>query len=179
MKKENLDKYSIASDNQNLQNEFVNESDRGAAIIGATLIEYQLERILSKRIIENKKCREELLESNHAFNTFSSKTLAAFCFGLISSDEYSDINYIREIRNQFAHHLFDCNFTNSRIKDLINNLRIVKKATNNADVENKRTLFIIEVYTLENILKARADSIEKVESPVEFLINGNLHFDKK
>ena len=103
--------------------EFQQETDRGAALVGAALIDDRLDRLLRSHFIE---CREasELLDGGEApLGSLGAKVKAAFCLGLITSLEYKECDFIRRVRNEFAHKLHGLTFENQKIKDLCSNLK--------------------------------------------------------
>lgn len=103
--------------------EFQGETDRGAALVGAALIDDRLERLLLSNLTETKESSDLVSGSNAPLGTFSSRIKAAYCFGLISQLEFNECNLIRRIRNEFAHQLPGISFESNKIKDLCNNLR--------------------------------------------------------
>ena len=119
--------YNGFSENKSLQNEFVNASDRAVAIIGATALDTHLEKLLKKYLINDSKAVNDLISgsSNSLLSTFSAKIHATYCLGLISKNEFEDLQIVRRIRNNFAHELQNCNFDNVSIKSLIGNLIMI------------------------------------------------------
>lgn len=101
---------------------FQNESDRGAALIGAAMVESRLERIFENTLINNSSKENVIYGSNALLGTFSSKIQMAHVLGFLSEKEYKEVNLIRKIRNEFAHKLEDLHFSNSPICDLCLNL---------------------------------------------------------
>ena len=82
------------------------ESDRAAAIVGATMLETILEEciLLRLRPMSNTH-RESLLGGESSFASFSAKIDLGFSLGLYGQKTKSDLNFIRKIRNEFAHHV--------------------------------------------------------------------------
>ena len=87
--------------------ELQNESPRAAVIIAGAFLESQLRDLLSSFLVDDPKVVGELLGSDkkadRPLSTFSSRTKAAYCLGLISRSIYDDLETIRKIRNKFAH----------------------------------------------------------------------------
>lgn len=110
--------------------ELENQSDRAIAVVCASILDHQLERILSAFIIKGteKKIRKELFRGGDSpFSSFGAKIKVCYFFGLISEDEYENIENIRRIRNDFAHQLTDVSFDkNQSIKAKCENLYIPK-----------------------------------------------------
>ncbi|MCK4821777.1 hypothetical protein KA005_38780 [bacterium] len=116
MRKNDIEYYS------NFLDEFQNETDRGAALIGAALIDNQLKDLLLSHLLDTDEA-SNLIELGYApLGTFSSRILATYCLGLITDLESKEFNTIRKTRNIFAHSLHGISFDNQQIKDLCNNL---------------------------------------------------------
>lgn len=81
------------------------ESDRGAAIMGAALLEEGLENLL-RAAMANPDDKAGLFDDKGApFGTMHAKTLSAYAFGLIGEPLTKDIEIVRSVRNQFSHAL--------------------------------------------------------------------------
>lgn len=99
------------------------ETDRGAALVGAAMVDDRLSRLLHRHFLDTPEA-EFMLEGPMApLGTFSARTYAAFCLGLITRVEFEECRTIRKIRNEFAHALHGLKFTDQRIYDLCNNLK--------------------------------------------------------
>jgi hypothetical protein len=85
--------------------ELIAESDRGAVIVGADVVDSQLrllfEKLMSKSI-SNKK-RKSLFDYPGPLNTFSAKTDVALAVGYIGERTYNCVHALRRIRNEAAH----------------------------------------------------------------------------
>src|SRR5262245_59615110 len=83
--------------------EFAKESDRGAALVAAAMLDERLKEILSAFLVTSK-ASEDLLEGFTApLGTFSARASAAFAMGLLQENEFKEITLIRKIRNEFGH----------------------------------------------------------------------------
>jgi len=102
--------------------EFQKESERGAALVGAALLDARLERILRSHFVEGK-CAEELLGGGNApLASFSSRIKCCYVLGLITTGERKDLEIVRAIRNAFAHEEHGLTFENNKIKGLCTSL---------------------------------------------------------
>lgn len=101
--------------------ELSGQSDRAAALVGASLLEDQLESILRRYMIPHKNV-DSLFESNGPLATFSAKIDMAHCLGLVSGHVCKELHIIRRIRNDCAHThqpvAFSDPATRSRIESL-------------------------------------------------------------
>lgn len=95
--------------------EFRDESPRAAALLIAAMYDELLGRLLSQGIINDKTAKELLWGHNAPLGTFSARLMAAYGFGFISERDKRAINYVRKIRNEFAHNLHDVSFESSKI----------------------------------------------------------------
>ena len=84
-------------------NEFSKESDRGAALMAASMLDERLQDILAAFFIESKASDDLLSGFNAPLGTFASRASAAFVLGLIQENEFLEITVIRKIRNEFGH----------------------------------------------------------------------------
>lgn len=76
------------------------ESDRASAILGAALLDWRLEQLFRRRLIDFHK---ELLGSSQPIGSFSSRIRLARALNWINDDARHDLDLIRSIRNNFAH----------------------------------------------------------------------------
>jgi mannitol operon repressor len=101
---------------------FNKESDRGAVLIAASLIDEWLAKIIQSFLAEVRASNDLLLGPNAPLGTFAARTKIAFSLGLIQDNEYSEIEIIRKIRNEFGHKWKDVGFSNPKIKLLCDRL---------------------------------------------------------
>jgi mannitol operon repressor len=109
--------------------EFQKESDRGAALLGAAMMDDCLRKIIIDYLIDKRNLVEDLIDGGYApLSTFSSRTKITYGLGLISQSEYLNINTIREVRNKFAHNLSGLSFNDPEIVKLCRKLKYDKSA---------------------------------------------------
>jgi len=86
--------------------ELLRESDRGSVIMGADILDSQLnlklDEIMTSNAIKPKE-RKRMLQFNGVFGTLSSKIDALYAFGCISDKSRNSANALRKIRNNAAH----------------------------------------------------------------------------
>ncbi|MFI8981165.1 hypothetical protein [Ectopseudomonas khazarica] len=102
--------------------EFNKESDRGAALNAAAVLDDWLLSILKEFLAENKSASDLLSGFNAPLGTFSARAAAAHAMGLIQDNEFNEITIIRKIRNEFGHNWRSVSFTTKKIADLTNKL---------------------------------------------------------
>jgi DNA-binding MltR family transcriptional regulator len=94
----NLDTFRLVEAEAELRG----TSDRAAAIVGASLIELQLEQLLIQSMVKGIEPKP-LFEGFGPLSSFSAKIRIAEFFGLLPPDICADADLIRKIRNEFAH----------------------------------------------------------------------------
>jgi hypothetical protein len=82
---------------------FMAESDRGAALTGAALLDDLLADVIRAGFVDDPKHVESLLKTDGPLGTFSARIKLAYCVGWIGPDVRDDLNLVREVRNKFAH----------------------------------------------------------------------------
>jgi mannitol operon repressor len=102
--------------------EFKAETDRGAALIGAALVDSELEKLLRSHFLGGEST-DQLLTGSGPLSTFSSRIRMCYSLGLITKLEYKESDIIRRVRNEFAHKLHGLSFGDMRIADLCGSLR--------------------------------------------------------
>lgn len=102
--------------------EFQKESDRGAALVGAALLDARLERILRSHFVAGKSANDLLDGGNAPLASFSSRIKCCHALGLITDHEKQDTDIIRSIRNVFAHQEHGLTFESTKINGLCSSL---------------------------------------------------------
>jgi len=88
-----------------LVEEMNGESDRAVAIVGAAWVEEGLSDAITSFMRPHKKSQERLFGANGPLSTFSAKINLARLLGMVTDAIWSDLHVIRDIRNEFAHHI--------------------------------------------------------------------------
>jgi hypothetical protein len=103
-------------------------NDRAAIVVGASLVELSLEKVIKSRLREvaNKDEEAKLFDDRGLFSSLSQKTLAAYFLRIIGPAVRRDLDLIRLIRNYAAHQLDEVSFeTTSEIANRCGELRSV------------------------------------------------------
>lgn len=106
-----------------LANQIVDElnssgSDRAVAIVGASLIEDLLKRLLIKFAVKSRDF-EQFIERSSSANLL----IVSYAFGLIPGDLKHDINFILKIRNKLAHEWKQRSFDDFEVGKLVDSLK--------------------------------------------------------
>lgn len=138
-------------------------SERTLAIISGVDLEELLGNILSNIFIDDKQAENTLQQ---VFNTFYSKIEVAYSLGLISSDEYVDLNITRKIRNYFAHTPEGSSFNDQKVIDLCINLRIPQQRPELFDDLSTSEKFDSVVFVLRENLWQRAEAAKQKKASI-------------
>lgn len=102
------------------------ESDRGAVLVGASLLEQVLEKLLRTLFsaIGNpaKAVVDPLFSGMGPLNTFSAKITVCHLLGLLDDDQLHDLGLLRKVRNEFAHTAQEVDFSDKVISDRMREL---------------------------------------------------------
>jgi hypothetical protein len=170
-KKDPVADFISIGGNREVNNELVDSPDRVAAILGATILDVRLERLLKKFLVDDEKETGALLSSDSSgapLSSLSARARAAYCLGLISKEELQDISTVREIRNICAHHLFGCDFENPAIKAACDSFRIFSYLLDFPAAVTSRVRFNLAIGVLDGLLDARAAQATRQCAAIRF-----------
>jgi len=114
-KKSHTEKVAKSKDFQGFLDEFQQENDRSAAIIGAAFLDEYIRQLLTNFFVEDVKEVSLMLSSESPLGSFGARIRAAFCLGLISREYFESLKIIKDIRNAFAHQLHGRTFDDEDI----------------------------------------------------------------
>jgi hypothetical protein len=130
--------------------QFMGQSDRVTAILGAILMENRLRFLLRAFFIDHSITADMLDPERHSSLTFAECTRLAFVSGLIGSDIKNDLDQIRLVRNAFAH-----KFHERTLKHEFHELSFEHEV-----VKTKCAKFKILPHLLDSLRQARATPSE-------------------
>jgi len=104
-------------------------NDRSIAISGACMIDLYLGLLFTVVMVEDPKVVKELLDSERhgPLSSFAAKAKVAYALGLIDEQTKEDLDYIRKIRNKFAHSPKEISFKDNPIREYCNKLSTAKR----------------------------------------------------
>jgi hypothetical protein len=116
-------------DARDVHRELEAQTDRGAAIVGAALLDTKLETALRLCLVPGLSQNEQkdLFEGPTApLGTFSGRMRVAHALGLVGEQSFADLRLIGRIRNRFAHKLEVTSFTDPEIAALCSKLQVAE-----------------------------------------------------
>ena len=135
------------------------ETDRGCAILAASMFDGLLEALLRKRMLAFA-APDEIFSGYGPLSSLSAKIDLSFYFGFISKGERDELHRIRRIRNEFAHSLdVPLSFSSQPICDHVAELRLHRIGSGKS---SKRNEFEISVLILLGFLHV---TIQRAEPP--------------
>lgn len=117
---ERINKSEWLTSYNNFEELFHNETDRAAAVLAASYLENIVGMSIKSFLVDDPSV-EELFEGYGPLSSFSARISVAYALGLITKDMRNDLNYIRKIRNHFAHHPSEVSFTLSPVRNFCSN----------------------------------------------------------
>jgi hypothetical protein len=139
--------------------ELETDNARAAIIVGGSLIEHGLERLIksSLRAPESRADIEALSSDTGLLGTFSNKITTAYFMRLIGPSTQRDCHLIRKIRNEVAHNMNPLSFETPEIANRCLQLEFAKRSiagqTTPPDLRGK-FLFTVHFFTAALLLKA-------------------------
>jgi len=107
--------------------EFENETDRAAVVLGAAKLDLVLYQILQSYLLPSASSKDSLFDGDSPLSTFSSKIDLTFRLGLIDAAFARALHLVRKIRNSFAHDVSGCSLTNGAQSDRVKQLCLPMK----------------------------------------------------
>lgn len=96
--------------------------ERGLILALAAFAEDSLEGLLLAYLVPGKQAKDLVEGFNAPLGTLSARIKAAYALGLLTREQYEDLDVARRIRNAFAHDWAMCSFSRPDIKSLIGKL---------------------------------------------------------
>ncbi len=150
--------------------EFQSRSDRASAIVGAAFLDGHLGHLLRSYFIDDRQAAENLLGVERPLGSFGARIRLCYALGLVSEDEYHDLQVILNVRNVFANEMRGVSFEDAEIKALCRTLRMPDRVMLPAEDRSSRNLFVFATALLAQTLMLRAVDAEgkRCRRPKEF-----------
>lgn len=130
--------------------DFNKETERGAALAAASMLDAQLGRIIEAFLIPNKGSKALLAGFNAPLGTLSARIASSFAFGLLSEVEYRECELIRKVRNEFAHQI-KVSFKTEKITRLCGQLQLAAKGYADVHVDTRSQFTTAAVALILNL----------------------------
>jgi DNA-binding MltR family transcriptional regulator len=130
------------------------------------LIEEMLEEVLRSFLLDNAATKNLFDTPNAPFSTLSGKASGSRALGLISAEEFRDIELVRKIRNAFAHSVM-CSFDDQKVRDWADSLKVGMSNLDALDkghksrVDDPKQRFSMVTTSLVSSLYNRAHYVQK------------------
>jgi len=160
---------------EKLSAEFQHKSDRTTAILGAAYLETNLGQLLSCFFVFKAAEMGILITDEGPLCSFNARLKAAFGLGLISPNEYHDLNLIYEMRNIFVSDVEVASFSDNGVREKCFRLKIPRDMLLPGETRTPRHLFVFASTILSQHLALRTQIAEKErrKSPDEFILIEN------
>jgi hypothetical protein len=124
--------------------ELEEQSDRGAAIVAASILENHLEVAIQHRLMEIPASIEgNLWGPRGHLSGFQAKIDLGLALGLLTKEGHRDLDIIRQVRNRFAHTPIALTFGDPKIKQLCSRLLLLGDKTLTLEQKLPRNRFMI------------------------------------
>lgn len=133
--------------------EFQDESDRAAAILSVSLLDVQLEEILTA-FGADESSMAEVLRPDQPVGSLGARRRICLALGLISPKEASELRILSKIRNEFAHKLHGLDFNADPISGWVESLEVPRRFFPHLKF-NKRPRFMTSVAFMNLLLAGR------------------------
>ena len=91
------------------------EDERGLVLSASAYAEDCLGRILSAYLRKGEPSKGLIEGFNAPLGTLAARLKAGYAIGILSREQYRDLDLMRKIRNEFAHQWEGCSFDNGKI----------------------------------------------------------------
>jgi DNA-binding MltR family transcriptional regulator len=141
--------------------ELQTETDRGLALVAASVLDDKLRGVLTAFFAENSAASRLLDSGNAPLGTFSSRADACHALGLIDDFEHQEITLVRKVRNEFAHGLHGTRFQTEPIRGFCSSLKSNLPEDAGHPTTDARFRFINSVVSLVSRLYYRSEWVAK------------------
>ncbi|ACT83012.1 hypothetical protein gp48 [Burkholderia phage KS9] len=157
----------------------LNESERSAVILGGALADEELLALMLKVMPSPNKAEDRLFEPERPLGSFSSRITLAHRIGLIDDDFARGLNWVRDLRNHFAHRVEHAKLTDDAYRDRVTNIAGWVKAHHayadvfegtkrfNADISDPHRHWVVCVSAIVMRLRAARKNAAPLRSTVQ------------
>lgn len=142
------------------------QDDRGLVLSLAAFAEDALGKLLQAFLLPVKSSEQLVVGFGAPLGTFSTRIKAAYSLGLITKDQFSDLEQLRKIRNLFAHTWQPISLSDQRVVGHIRSMTYasyLQVYPNTAEVKLRSSGYAL-LLTLTGATISLAESGERVEN---------------
>jgi hypothetical protein len=141
--------------------------ERGRVLCLAAFAEEALGRLLIGYLREEKQAKELVEGFNAPLGTLAARIKAGFAMGLISREQFENLEILRRIRNEFAHNWEEVSLERGGLKSLVGKLHgyIVNNEKATGD-ETSRLTSTISTILVELTVTSRENDRHKRVAPL-------------
>ena len=131
-----------------------------------------LGQLITSFFVEEYDQKSSLLDADGPLGSFSARVRAAYCMGLISKNEYHDMDLIMQIQHIFANQVHEVSFSEIGVREKCLLLRIPRDVLLPGEAREPRQLFVFATAILTQHMALRVDRAEKkrCQVPEEFML---------
>ena len=157
---------------EKMVSDFQPKSDRAVAVVGTVYLEAHLGLLLANFFVDDPAAKTRLLGQEQPLGNFSARIKAAYALGLISTNEYHDLNLMFEIRNIFANEVEGASFNDDDIRERCLRFKLPREVLLPGETRTPRHLFVFTSTILTQHLAMRTEqaSRERRSPPDEFML---------
>lgn len=125
---------------EEIEKEFQGSSDRGVAVIAASIIDNLIEGLIQVVLVpfNSNTDRKNIFSSNGPLSNLSNKIEMAFSLGLLSDFDKALLKTIVSIRNKLAHQISGIDFEKKEIVELCKKLVMPDELLISINIEHKK-----------------------------------------
>lgn len=141
--------------------------DRGLILSLAAFAEDALGRLLEKFMLPVQTSKDLLTGFNAPLGTFSSRIKASYSLGLIDDEQFKDLEYLRKMRNEFAHSWEHVSLAQQNLASIASNMSFSyldnKFPKNEAEkVRSSVTALLVDISSMTQQIEAKEKRIKLI-----------------
>ncbi|MDY6988935.1 MAG: MltR family transcriptional regulator [Thermodesulfobacteriota bacterium] len=99
------------------------KSDRASAIVGAALLDEELENLLRSFFVDKPKVVDKLIRDGGPMGSFGMRIRFSYALGLLPETIFHDLKLVQKVRNFFAHTSRDVEMNHKKLAGLISSFK--------------------------------------------------------
>ncbi|MCA1860782.1 hypothetical protein LE191_11785 [Janthinobacterium sp. HSC-3S05] len=141
--------------------------DRGMVLSLAAFSEEALGDLLKAFLMPSDATTQLVEGFNAPLGTFSSRIKAAYSIGLITKEQFQDLEILRKIRNEFAHNWKPVDISKQKISALIDNMSFSRldnnfPNTSSEKIRSSMSCLLVEICASTHQIKKRGNQAKLI-----------------